>query len=215
MIHLVLAGGNPKALVKYHELREAFSKKYQDAQIFFFEADTVSVTDLTQKALEDTLFGGRYLVCCNRVSENKELKSALTDLLPLLLSSPNHFLFYEDVLDTKVVARIEKEGKIYRFSSQSKKNEYNVFNFTGAVASRDRRRAWVELMRARRSGLADEALLNPLVWQIKSMLLKRARGNYQFDELAELSFQAAALRPRVVAGEKEMDIALETLVLTL
>lgn len=235
MMYCVVANGNQKGLEKYTLLKQQFSKKYPETAHFHYDTETVSVEALTQRALEDTLFGGAYLVLCQRIGENKELQTSLSQLIPLLLSSPNHFLLYEEKLDAKLTSLIEKGGgKIYSFSSTSTVRAYTPFDFSGAVALRDRRAAWVELQRARRRGISDDDLLHPLVWQTKVMLIasqttagasglkpsvydraKRAAQNYSFEELAELSFRVASLQPRVVAGEVELDIELESLVLNL
>ena len=235
MIYCVIANGNERALKKYADLKRRFIEKYPDASCFHYDAETVSVGALTEHALEDTLFGGAYLILCHRVGENKEVDRALPECIPLLLSSPNHFLMYEESLEATRSTQIEKGGgTLYPFPAPHRAREYPVFDFVGAVAARDRRRAWVELMRARRSGLADEELLPPLIWQMKVMLIavqmsadesglkpniyeraKRATRNYNFEELAELSFSVSSLQPRVVAGEIEMESELESLVLNL
>lgn len=235
MIYCVIGNGNPKGLEKYLELKRRFAEKYPESSRFHYDAETVSVSALMERALEDTLFGGAYLILCQRVGEHLEVGAAFPKLIPQLLSSPNHFLMYEEKLDAKLVAQIERGGgRVYSFPALQTISPYSPFNFSSAVAARDRRRAWVELMRARRSGIADEALLNPLIWQIKVMLIavqtsagesglkpnvygsaQRAARNYSFEELAELSFRVSSLHPRVVAGEVEMDIELESLVLNL
>lgn len=235
MIYCVIGNGNPRGLAKYAELKERFAEKYPESSRFHYDAETVTVEALTQRAYEDSLFGGAYLILCQRIGENKEFSPAFPALIPLLLSSPNHFLLYEEKVDAKVLTAIEKGGgKVYSFPELRAVRIYNAFDFSGAVAARDRRRAWVELQRARRSGISDEDLSRPLIWQTKVMLIasqtsagasglkpnvyeraKRAAQNYTFEELAELSFRVASLQPRVVAGEVEMDIELESLVLNL
>jgi len=234
MIYCVIADGNPQGLEKYLLLKQRFCEKYPTASRFHYDTETVSVGVLTQCALEDTLFGGACFTVCQRIGENKEVQSSLSQLIPLFLSSPNHFLMYEEKLDAKIVTLIEKGGgKVYRFSSPPAR-AYTPFDFSGAVAARDRRAAWVELQRARRKGISSDDLVHPLVWQTKVMLIasqttagasglkpsvydraKRAAQNYSFEELSELSFRVASLHPRVVAGEVEMDIELESLVLNL
>lgn len=234
MIYCVIGNGDVRGLEKYLELKRRFMEKYPEAGHFHYDVETVSVHALTERALEDTLFGGAYLVLCQRVGEHPEVAEMLPTLIPQLLSSPNHFLMYEEELDKKITSQIEKGGgKIYSFLKPHE-NTYEVFNFSGAVAQRDRRRAWVELMRARRAGVADEALLNPLIWQIKVMLIasqtsadesglkptvysraQHAARNYSSEELSELSFRVSSLHPRVVSGEVEMDIEVESLVLNL
>lgn len=234
MIYCVLAQGNPKGLAKYLELKERFIAKYPDASLFHYDAETIDTGDLYERAAEDSLFGGAYLVLCYRVSEHKEYKSTLYDLVPTLASSPNHFLLYEENLDAKTAALIAKEGTLYTISAQRKKVSYNPFDLSGALASRDRRAAWVELQRARRSGLSDEDLLRPLIWQVKAMLLasmvplgesglkpsvyersRRAATRYTHQELLDLSLSLATLQPLVVAGKVELESALESLVLNL
>src|SRR3989338_568340 len=66
---------------------------------------------------------------------------------------------------------IEKIGTLYTFTSAAKREEYNIFALPQRVGERDRRGAWVELLRARCAGVSESDLLRPLLWQVRAMLL--------------------------------------------
>ena len=234
MIYAVVSNGNPKALAKYRSVREAFAKKHPNAQLLSFTGDTAQAEELFDLTSQKSFFGGAYLVSCYHLSENKELKEVLGELLEAMGASENHFLLFEEKLDTKILAQIEKIGTLYTFTSAAKREEYNIFTLPQKVGERDRRGAWVELQRAQRAGVSESDLLRPLLWQVRAILLasrvsaaesglkpfvyNRAKSyaeNYSRAELDTLSFSLAMLEPRVVAGEVELDIALETLVLNL
>ncbi len=234
MLYVVISNGNPQAVRKYRLLRESFLKKYPDAQLLSFTGDTVSAKELLDFTSQRSFFGGAYLISCVRISENKELKEMLGELLVAFALSENHFLLFEESLDKKILAQVEKNGTVYAFTAPVAAREYNIFALPGKIAERARRDAWVELQRARRAGISDSDLLRPLIWQVKAMLIASRVGpaesglkpfvyeralayakNYSSDELRELSFALVMLEPRVVAGEVEMDIALEEIVLNL
>ncbi len=237
MIYAVIGNGNPKAGEKYHLLKEQFSRKYPDAQQLLFTDESLETKDIFDAASQQSFFGGAYLVSCFRLSENKVIKEIFSDLITAMGKSENHFLLFEHSLDKKSLALIEKYGKLYSFVPATTALEYNVFSLPQKVGERDRRGAWLELQRARMAGVSDDELLRPLLWQVKTILLvhpdmggasveesglkptvySRARAygkNYSREELSELSFALALLPSRVVSGEIEMDIALESIILS-
>jgi len=234
MIYAVIGNGNPKAADKYRFLKEQFSLKYPDARHLTFTGETLDVKDIFDTVSQQSFFGGAYLISCVQISENKDIKEIFSDLITAMGKSENHFLFFEHHLDKKILTLIEKYGKVYSFPAPYTLPEYNVFALPQKVGERDRKGAWVELQRAKKAGVSEDELLHPLLWQIKTILLasqttpaesglkpnvySRACGygrNYSREELNELSFALSLLPSRVVSGEVEMDIALETIVLSI
>ncbi len=233
MIYAVVGNGNLKAGERYRLLKEQFSRKYPEAQHLAFTDESLDVKDVFDAASQKSFFGGAYLVSCFRLSENKEIKEIFSDLIIAMGKSENHFLLFEHSLDKKLLSLIETHGKLYSFAPPSATLEYNIFSLPQKIGERDRKGAWVELQRARMAGISNDDLLRPLIWQIKTMLLasqttlvesglkpnvyNRAHAyerNYSRDELNELSFSLALLSSRVVSGEAEMDIALESIILS-
>lgn len=238
MIYAVVGNGNPKAIEKYRFLKEQFFRKYPNAQRLSFTEETLDAKEIFDAASQQSLFGGAYLVSCFRLSENAVIKEIFSDLIAVMWKSENHFLLFEHSLDKKSLALIEEHGKLYSFVPATTALEYNVFSLPQKVGERDRKGAWIELQRARMVGVSDDELLRPLLWQMKTILLvhpalggasveesglkptvySRALSygeNYSREELNELSFALAMLPSRVVSGEVEMDIALESIILSI
>src|SRR3989344_2692782 len=129
MIYAVVSNGNPKAPAKYRSVREAFAKKHPNAQLLSFTEDTAQAEKLFDLTSQKSFFGGAYLVNCYRVGENKELKESLTELLEAMGASENHFLLFEEKLDTKILAQIEKIGTLYTFTSAAKRGRIRTQTF--------------------------------------------------------------------------------------
>jgi hypothetical protein len=51
------------------------------------------------------------------------------------------------------------------------KSDFNIFSLTDAVASRNKREAWVLYQRALASGMAAEEIFWKIVWQVKTLLV--------------------------------------------
>src|SRR3990167_5257880 len=49
--------------------------------------------------------------------------------------------------------------------------EFNIFTFTDAVGSRQKKQAWILYRKALSVGISAEEIFYKLVWQIKSMLI--------------------------------------------
>ena len=113
--------------------------------------------------------------------------------------------------------------------------EFNIFTFTDAVGSRQKRRAWILYRKALSVGISAEEIFYKLVWQIKSMLIasktknvgetdmktfpynkaKSFLKNFKPDELEALSEGLVVGYSLIRRGEGEMEMFVEKILLSL
>ena len=234
MIQAIIAHGNISGAEKFRQLREEFKEKYSQGTEIFFNEENVSPQAILDITGQSSFLSETYLVACHRIFENEEVEEFFSEIIEAAASSSNQYLFFEDELGKKEIAFMAEKGKVHELKKPAEKKEFNVFRIGNALGMRDRKKAWLELMRARRAGVDDANILRSLVWQAKCMLLssktalsssglnpyvyqksKHYASHYSPDELNSLSFQLVILQPRVIAGEVEMETALESLLLNI
>ncbi|MBI2674042.1 MAG: hypothetical protein HYX23_02045 [Candidatus Zambryskibacteria bacterium] len=113
--------------------------------------------------------------------------------------------------------------------------EFNVFTFTDAVGSRQKKQAWILFRKALSCGVSAEEIFYKLVWQIKIMLLaaktknageadmktfpynkaKNFLKNFKLGELESLSERLVAGYCLVRRGGGEMETLVEKTLLNL
>lgn len=129
-----------------------------------------------------------------------------------------------------------KEGALgagSRFPNKSE--EYNIFVLADALGKRDRKQAWTLYTNAITNGKSPEEIHGTLFWQVKSMILaekakvvgesglapfvyaksKNYCRNYSLDELKNLSTKLVDIYHESRRGNRELEIAIEELVLTI
>ena len=113
--------------------------------------------------------------------------------------------------------------------------EFNIFTFTDAVGSRQKKQAWILYRKALSVGISAEEIFYKLVWQIKSMLIvsktknvgetdmktfpynkaKSFLKNFKPDELEALSEGLVVGYSLIRRGEGEMEMFVEKILLSL
>ena len=112
---------------------------------------------------------------------------------------------------------------------------FNIFTLTEALATRDKKNAWILYRKALASGMVPEEIFWKLVWQAKSLLLakstktaedagmkpypyskaKSALRNWQDGELEDLSRKLVVGYHACRLGEEEMETFVEKVLLGL
>lgn len=99
------------------------------------------------------------------------------DLAEGLVESPHTFIFEEEKLLKAPTEKLKKAGaKIEITKTEKKEYRFDQFGLTGALASRDRKKLWLGLVRALREGEKPEAIAGLLAWkarQVKDSNLSR------------------------------------------
>ncbi|MEK7461616.1 MAG: hypothetical protein AAB586_00900 [Patescibacteria group bacterium] len=128
---------------------------------------------------------------------------------------------------------VEDEERLVSFDKKDR--EFNIFTFTDAVGSRQKKQSWVLYRKALSTGISAEEIFYKLVWQIKSLLIasktknageadmktfpyNRARSflkNFKINELEALSESLVVGYNSVRRGKEEMETFVEKILLNL
>jgi len=152
-----------------------------------------------------------------------------------MVESPNTFIVLEGALLAPAKKSFAKHASSEPQEFVAEKSAaFNTFGMADALASKDRRQLWVLLQEAKQAGLAPEAIIGMLWWQLKAMRLaevttsaseagmnefpynkaKRALGKFANGEVAQLSHSLQQLYHAGHGGVRDIDLALEQWVLS-
>lgn len=201
-------------------------------------ADLSSVPAILELASQEALFGDPTVVILDELFSQKDA-DLLIAAIPEFAKSANPFLAFERKMKKDLRNIIEKAGgkivEVAPKTSPKQKEEPLPFALSDAVARKDKRAAWMELLRLLRLGLTAEELHGTIFWAVKSMLLAKdysaadagklglAPGAYQKFARAAMKWEREELRRmmdelvdmyhRAHSGGMPLDICLERLIL--
>jgi len=237
MLYLIYGDRHEEVRTKASELRAALHKKRPDAELFKLDEQGVTPDRLQELAAGQGLFERKYIVQFDRVMEDANARATILDAAGQLGTSENVFLVVDGPLDKKTLNALTQHAQeVYAFEQKRKKQEeFNIFSLTDALGARDKKTLWVEFWKARRAFMEAENIHGVLHWQVKSMLLARARdsaeevgmkafpfkkakefaGNYSDDELTDLSRRLMTAYHEARRGNGELADNLERVILHL
>lgn len=134
------------------------------------------------------------------------------------------------VVDVDFTAAEEEE-----LVGSKKRPDFNIFIFTDAVGTRDKRKAWMLYQQALEAGFVPEEMFYKLVWQVKTLLLaantrtsveadmkafpyNKAKGNlkkWKLEELEKLSEDLVLGYHKARRGEGEIETLVEKIILSI
>jgi DNA polymerase III delta subunit len=211
-----------------------------ETSVHHIEGENFSIEECERLLVSQGLFSPSIIVILQSFLENEKARSFLEKNIKNIASSHILFVVQEKELPKALLTKCEKYSEsVSHFSiHESKKYAFNSFQLTDAVGKRDKRNAWLLLIKALREGKSAEEVQGLLFWQIKTMLLvKRARDNttsselgikpfvfqkthafcenYTLEELCARSKMLVALYHEARMGGETLPLALERFVLTL
>jgi len=188
MIYLLYGENEDKAREKAHKLLNSLLSKKPDANLFQIDSDNFDEASFEEYVKGQSLFEKRYIVYCNKISENSEALSFIKERIKDIAASDNIFIFIEGKPKIELVSLFKKHSeKIQEFPAQGgpasgwkdRNNHHLLFAIGDALGAKDGRRAWLSLQRALISGFRPEEIHPILFWQVKNMILVKemlARG---------------------------------------
>ncbi len=240
MIYLFYGSDQDKARGKWRQVITAFEKKYPDGVIFRFDTEHWDAGQFEELAVSTSLFaaeGEKRLVVCDRVLENDAAAAAVEQLAVVLSESPTVFAFLEQEIEGGTLKAFEKsEAKVEEFVAKAKATApgFNPFALSDALAARDRKQLWLVYQESLAAGMSEEEIFWKLAWQVKSLLTvqnsktppktmkpfvlqksQRALRNFKPGELEALSGELIALWHDARRGQRDFEIGLEKLVLSI
>lgn len=153
-------------------------------------------------ASQDALFGDPAIVVIDELLSQKDA-NALLAALPAIAASASYFLAFERKPKKELRDAIERAGgKVIDVTGASvgkPKKEVLPFSLTDAIARKDKRVAWMELLRLLRSGAAPEMIHGSIFWAVKSLLLAK---DHTLNDAGKLGYTRAAFERHARAAVK-------------
>lgn len=113
------------------------------------------------------LFGGQSIIVFDGVLDSSEYKDFYTDEIK---NSPNQVFIRETAPNKDILDILKKIGTLHEFPLKKAK-PINNFVIADAVAARNKKVAWVELIRAKERGAAAEEIHGLIFWATKLLYL--------------------------------------------
>lgn len=182
-----------------------------------------------------SLFGGSEAYLIDTPSQNDAVYEDTLAHLEAFSESPHTFIVIEGTLLAPEKKKFEKFAERLVEVKGVAGERFNAFALADAVALRDKKQLWLLLQDAKQAGLSAEELIGTLWWQLKSMRLalltksaseagmkdfpynkaKRALANYKAGEVETLSLSLLTVYHDGHGGVRDIDLALESWVLSL
>ncbi|MEK7586729.1 MAG: hypothetical protein AAB453_02575 [Patescibacteria group bacterium] len=214
------------------------SAKKNENEIFTFHNENWSEEKFEELINSQNIFGNKLTAVCDHLFSNEEAREFVGARAGDLVESKNEFIFLETAVSKELLKILEKVGaKIENFEAKSKSDNkyegFNIFSITDALASRNRKNAWLLLTEGLESGLEAEEIFWKFVWQIKNLLLVKSMGdkpiaglkpyplskakgyakNFKIEELRALSGRLVNIYSNARQGKQDFATALERLIL--
>lgn len=209
------------------------AKRPADAQLTTIEAREYQPGQLADALGATSLFGGSEWFIIDTPSEEATCHEDVLAARQEMADSANTFL----ILEGPLLAAERKKYQTYATQVEefaaTKPEQFNRFALAEALASRDKRRAWLLLHEARLAGLRDEEIMGMWWWQLKTLRLaaqaatpdeaglkpypfnaaKRALAKYPLPGVERSAASLLTVYHDARAGVHELDLALERWVL--
>lgn len=205
----------------------------QDVTVHRIENGQFSVGGLADMLGATSLFGGSELYVLDTPSEDEAFFEDLLKVLPEMVTSSNYFIVIEGSVLAPERKKFEKAGAVIEEFKKTAETPFNVWGMADALASRDKKSLWVQLVEAKRAGLSAEEIIGTLWWQLKTLRLarltknaaeasmkdfsynkaKRALSNFKSDDLEVLSASLLKVYHDGHGGMRDIDEGLEEWVL--
>ena len=135
------------------------------------------------------------------------------DIAKDLAASPHRFIFIEEKLLKKATDKLAKAGvEVIIHTAPKKEEAFNIFSLTYAFSVRDRKKLWLLLTEALRTGVAPEAIAGILHWKVRDMVVKPS-PKFSRRELASVSRELVSLYHDSHRGAGDLALLLERFVL--
>jgi len=239
MLYLLHGTDTFKARKKLNSLINTLLSKKKDAMLIRVNSENFSPREVLDLADSQGLFESKSIIIFDSIFENTTDKEILLDNSKDLQDSDNVFIILEGKLDKKSITKISKYAeKVQEFDAPkvlAKKSQFNIFELSDALGTRDRKRLWVLYQTGKLHNVSDEEMHGILFWGIKNMLLarnsksateaglspfvyKKAKGferNFKDRELENISGTLLQIYHNARRGIKPFNIGFEQFVLTL
>lgn len=236
MIHLI-TGNNFKKIQSH-----ITSLVDLNTSLVQMDVEDFSESKFNETIVSQGLFGQKTALILRDVLQDKANEAFIFEHLKEMKDSSTIFVILEKKFLKKASDKIAKHAEVVKDFMErevAKSHDFNIFSLADAVGRRDKKMAWILLQKAFASNIPPENVYGTLLWQIKAMLLvqnayedgigtaklglkpyvaQKALGfskNYTKKEIQGLLSGLIDAYHRARAGQEELNIGLERLVLKL
>jgi hypothetical protein len=233
MLHAFFGNDTPRVRQKAFDFSRTLSEG--DVQMTALTAQDYEEGMITDVAEGVSLFGVGQVFIVDTLSEDEIAFASLLNLLPVMETSPHHFVMIEGALNAAEKKKITKHATSLEEITADKKERFNAFLLTEALLRKDKKSLWLLLTEAWREGLSNEEIIGILFWQVKVLRLvektksaeeagqkpfvyskaKRALSSFKSGEVDQMSRELLGIYHEGHAGKVDTSIALEEWVLRL
>ncbi len=180
-----------------------------------------------------SLFGEAMVCLLDTPSVDELFATTVADALPELAASSNTFILIDEAPLAAYRKQLEKHAASFNEYKAGAKEKSDPFALGNAFAVRDKKTLWIVLVQELQGGMAAEAIVGSLWYQLKAMRLaaitksaeeagmkefpykkaKAALRKYSLEEVEQLSSELLTLYHDAHAGKREMAVGLERWVL--
>lgn len=240
MIYLFYGTDLAKSKGAATRLAEGLLTKKPDATYAVIDSENFNQGLFEELLVAQGLFESKAVVLIKDLSFHKEGSVWVLEQIKTIAESPNIFIFAESAGDlAKKLQKHAEKATEYTAKETLKKERFNIFLLTEALARRDKKTAWVLYNEALRKGQTPDEIEPMIFWQIKNLLLVKgyekdsingpketnlkpfvfskalsAAGFWQKEELENVLTSLVYLQKEVRSGEGDLDIGLEKILLS-
>jgi len=211
MLFLFYGNNRERILTRSKEIVESVVKKSPDALYFNFTESNFERAKLDELTGGRSLFSQKIIVLCDGLLENPEIAELVSFKISEMSSSNSLFVFREGVLRKSLLEIFKKSAAIiaeFSVDENTKRGymgtrevklrvgyeNFNIFSFTDALGSRDRKLSWVLFHKALRAGIPAEELFWKAVWIFRNMILADISPVYQKELTTRLKISPFVVR---------------------
>ncbi len=216
MIYLFTGSDTAKARARAFAWVAAARAKAPEAPYLRLGVDDITPGALEEVAQSQGLFFSKMLILLDDPFERADVAEAVLDALPQLAASENPIAVLAPRLAAARAKKLEAAAsKVFAFDAAEKKAARG-FNapLVNALAARDGKALWKELVRARRAGDAPEMLHGLLHWKARDLMQKGSRA-WTPPQARDLSLALIELLSDSRSGDLPLDLSLERFALAL
>ena len=237
MLYLIHGRETIKSQNKYNDLIISLRERQPDSAVFLLNEENFTEAQWQELLVGQSLFYQKYIVGVNRLLASKDFSDIVSADIETLAQSPHIFIMIEEKIDPKIFAELEKSAdKILFFDQQEVAGEkFNDFAIADALCRRDKKKMWLEYIKALAEGREADMIFWQIWWQLKMLLVakttrqktpktikpfvfnKAVRGatNYTEEELKALAGKMVRFYHQNFPGSEDFAFGLEKLILEL
>jgi DNA polymerase III delta subunit len=234
MLYVFLGDDRQKNVSDMHRLKSEILKDIPDLDEYYLEGGETGVSEV-QFFLQGTdLFSKKRLVVLDNFSGNIEPWNFLLENAKEYKNSEHIFIVLDEIVDPLVTKTFTTHAEKVSVARQPLERElFTIFSLADAVASRNKKQAWIEYQKAVLSGKSAEEIHGTLFWQIKALMLasksktaneagmkpypfskaQQASKKFSQDELTNKLETLLEVYHESRMGKRNLDLALEEFVL--